>query len=428
MPHFPMPPAQRRRTGALALLALTVALPGLAAAQGEPSGDAGDHANRNGHVLYVESNVTQAGRNSILAYRIAPDGSLHPLIGSPFLTGGTGYYDSSFKLGPFDNDQNVILNGDRSILYAVNGGSNTIAALRLDRDGSPTPLPGSPFATGGSTPVSLGLHQNTLVTVDSAEDPAQATANGGKPALPKLSVSRVGFDGRLALEPYASATLPAGSNPTQALTTSTGPFVFSAEFPGGGNLLSFYQAPDGRLIPADKVALPLVSGTQALPLGLWAHPTAPYLYVGFPNPDPDLNKVGVYTWDDAGRLRFIRVASNSGGATCWIRSSRDGRRLYTSNTADQSVSVYDSSDPANPVEIQHLAAGGVGGYEEISLDPEERFLYVLEQENSAASVGNSGKVHVLRIDERSGLLTALDNLTITLPLPPNTRPLGVAIR
>jgi len=286
MPHFSMPPAQRRRTGAAALLALTVALPGLAAAQGEPSSDAGDHAGRNGHVLYVESNVTQAGQNSILAYRIDPDGSLRPLIGSPFLTGGTGYYDSSFKLGPFDNDQNVILNGARSILYAVNGGSNTIAALRLDRDGRPTPLPGSPFAAGGSTPVSLGLHRDTLVAVDSAEDPAQATADGGKPRLPKVSVSRVGFDGRLALEPYASLTLPTGSNPTQALTTSTGSFVFSAEFPGGGNLLSFYQTPDGRLIPADKVALPLVNETQALPLGLWGIPRLPTSTWVFQTPIP----------------------------------------------------------------------------------------------------------------------------------------------
>lgn len=410
---------ERRRFASL--LALSICLPGVALAQDEAADRWGGQPH---HVLYVESNVAKAGRNSILAYDIAPDGSLHTLPGSPFLTGGTGFYDSSFKLGPFDNDQNVILNPAGDVLYAVNGGSNTIAAFQLDPAGRPTPLRGSPYSAQGSTPVSLGLHQGTLIAVDSGEDPAQAAANGGTPPVPKLSVSRVGYDGRLAPEPYAAFALPAGSDPSQALTTSTGLFVFGSEFPAGGNLLSYYQAPDGRLIPADSLATPVVAGTQSLPLGLWVNPRAPYLYVGLVN----VNQLGVYRWDQAGRLSLVRAVANSGQALCWIRATRDGRRLYTSNTGDQSVSVYDTTDPANPVEIQHISAGGVGGYEEFSLDPEEHFLYLLEQENSAASVGKSGKIHVLRIDRRSGLLTALDALTVTLPLPANTRPLGVAIR
>ena len=414
---------KRRLAASASLLALSVCVPGLAQDAGTGRWGGGPH-----HVLYVDSNVVQAGRNSILAYDIAPDGSLHALPGSPFLTGGTGFYDSSFKLGPFDNDQQVILNPAGTVLYAVNGGSNTIAAFQLDPAGQPIPLPGSPYSAQGSTPVSLGLHQGTLVAVDSGEDPAQAVARGGTPPVPKLSVSRVGYDRRLAPEPRAAFPLPAGADPTQALTTGTGAFVFSSEFPGGGNLLSFLQTPDGRLLQAGSLAPPLVGGTQAAPLGLWTSPTARYLYVGFVNPVPGLNKVGVYSWDNAGTLSFVRMASNSGSATCWLRTTRDGRRLYTANTGDQSISVYDTSDPANPVEIQHLSAGGVGGYEEFSLDPEERFLYVLEQENSPASVGRSNKVHVLQVDKGTGLLAALDALTVTLPVPAGTRPIGVAIR
>jgi 6-phosphogluconolactonase (cycloisomerase 2 family) len=369
----------------------------------------------------VESNISAPASNSILAYSIADDGSLNPLPGSPFLTDGTGFYDSSFKLGPFDNDQNIILDRDRDILWAVNGGSNTITAFRLGKNGKPTLLPGSPFLSHGSTPVSLGLHDHTLLSVNSAEDPAQA----GSGDLPSLTVFALKREGRAIYAPDSSFTFPGDANPTQVLTTNTGPFVFVAEFPGGGMLRAFYQVPDdGRLAPTDKVTPPVENGVQALPLGLWASPKAHILYVGFVN----TNQLGIYSWNDLGQLSFVRAVANSGQALCWIRATRDGRYVYTVNTGDHSISVYDASDPASPVEIQHVIVGGVGGLEEFSLDPQERFLYVLEQENSATSVGKSGKVQVLKIDPATGLLTLLDGLTVTLPLPPHTRPLGVAIR
>ena len=52
------------------------------------------------NVVYVESNDPTAGKNGILAYRRDGAGKLTPLAKSPFLTGGTGVFDASFKLGP----------------------------------------------------------------------------------------------------------------------------------------------------------------------------------------------------------------------------------------------------------------------------------------------------------------------------------------
>jgi len=288
-----------------------------------------DDYKRRQHTLYVNANLT-AG-NAILAYDIHPDGSLHALPGSPFLTGGTGYYDPSFVLGPFDVDQEMAL--FNNVLYAVNGGSNTISALRVDNDGSLYPLPGQPFTSGGSTPVSLGVHGRYLVTVNSAQDPAQA----GKGYRPGLIASEIKRDGALRLLPGSAVALAAEAQPSQALTSNTGRFVFSAEFPGGGHLDAFVQAPNGKLIQTDSTMLPKEpDGTQSLPLGLWANPRAPYLYVGFVN----TNELGVYTVTGAGKLKFVSKASNSGTALCWIRASSNGRFLYTANTGDNSMSVY----------------------------------------------------------------------------------------
>lgn len=411
----------RLRTPTIFVTAMVSCLPVIAWAQAPAVGAADVEAYRSHrHTLYINGNITGGTGNAILSYDIGPDGSLHALPGSPFLTGGNGFYDSSFKLGPFDVDQEMALNDGRDILYAVNAGSNTISALQIGRGGDLYVLPGQPFESHGSTPVSLGMRDDNLVSVDSAQDPAQAGHN----YLPGLTVLRIRPSGRLHYLADSAVALPADAQPSQALTTNTAPFVFTAEFPGGGSLRAFYQSAEGHLYQTDKVALPLEGSVQPLPLGLWAHPSQPYLYVGFVN----TNELGVYRWTTQGKLEFIRTAANSGQALCWIRASKDGRRLYTANTGDASMSVYDLSQPDRPVEIQHLAIGGLGGVEQFSLTPDERLLYLLQQENSVASAGKSNRVLVLQVDAKTGLLTLLDKLTVSLPLPAKTRPFGIAIR
>ena len=207
--------------------------------------------------------------------------------------------------------------------------------------------------------------------------------------------------------------------------TNTGPFVVAAEFPGGGHLDAFIQERNGKLVRTDSTLLPLEpDGTQPLPLGLWANPRAPYLYVGFIN----TNELGVYNLSDAGKLQFINKAPNSGMSICWLRASSDGQFLYTVNTLDQSMSVYDLHNPALPVEIQHIVVGGTGGLQQFSLTADEHFLYVMERENSSASVGTGNRLFVLEVDAYSGMLTLLNDLTTVLPLPANNRPFGVTIR
>ena len=93
------------------------------------------------------------GNSNSLAFRRDHDGNLTPLSGSPFLTGGTGVVDPSLKLGPFDSDQNIISNARAHVLFAVNSGSNSITVFHIRPDGSLSPVEGSPFPSGGQNPV-----------------------------------------------------------------------------------------------------------------------------------------------------------------------------------------------------------------------------------------------------------------------------------
>ena len=126
---------------------------------------------RNGlaaNFVYVESN-DPAG-NAIFGFARHADGSLAPLPGSPFPTGGLGI-TPTFALGPFDSDQKVIVNPEHTLLFAVNGGSDSIAVFNIAANGTLTPVAGSPFPSGGSNPVSVGLAETTLCVVNQDQDP-----------------------------------------------------------------------------------------------------------------------------------------------------------------------------------------------------------------------------------------------------------------
>ena len=409
------------RVIATAVLVTTVAF----AAQLAPSlaqiGDVGsdDILRRSEHVVYAETNDIA---NAVLAFRRDDQGRLTLLPGAPFSTGGKGVIDPSFTLGPFDTDQNVVIDHDRRLLFAVNSGSNSIAGFHIrPHDGALEPTRGSPFPSGGINPVSIGLRGDQIVIINQDLDSAQNTAGG----LPSIVTRHVTEDGRIVKFPAdTTISLSVGSAPSQALTANNRPFVFDAQFLGG-RLASYRLFPNGRLLANPPQPLPAsesVGGTAPLPLGLWVNPDARQLYVGFVT----VNKLGVYTWDEEGVPVFERTVANSGKAICWLRANRAGTRLYSANTGSSTVSVYDTTDPDEPKEIQAIHISGPGALFQLALDPTERFLYVIGQRGSHAAPGNA--LHVLALDEEDGTLTEVSSSPVPITLQsPDARPQGVAV-
>jgi 6-phosphogluconolactonase (cycloisomerase 2 family) len=368
--------------------------------------------------VYVEGN-DPAG-NVIFAFaRNNTDGSLAQIPGSPFSAGGLGITFATV-LGPFELDQAIILNSTDTLLFAVNGGSDTIAVFNINVDGSLVPVAGSPFPSGGSNPVSVGLsNDNVLVAVNQSLDPKHP----GSPA-PNYTSFRVGPDGQLTPIPHSTISIDLGSDPTQALISPDGSLMFGAEFLGGMLRTLQIQA-DGGLIQTDAQPLPPAefadTGAAAQPLGLAVHPTQNLLYVGFVL----VNKLGVYRYDDKGKLNFLRTVPVSGQLPCWVLLNRAATRLYTSNTLDPSISVFDiSGDPSTPREIQTVKLRSTGNSVQFALDSTETFLHVVTQGQSLTSPPSSNAMNVLAVAS-DGTLAEVASSPNILPVAKMVRPQGV---
>jgi 6-phosphogluconolactonase (cycloisomerase 2 family) len=412
-------PAERRsgpRLAALTRFAGALVLVAFGAFSSEATAQR-EHEGRARNLVYVQSN-NPAG-NAIFAFRRAANGSLTPLPGSPFPTGGTGLnVDPTFALGPDDSDQEVIVNPDHTLLFAVNGGSNDISVLRISANGSLSPVRGSPFPSGGATPVSVGLSNNILCVVNKSQNPGQPAQ-----VLPNYTSFRVTGQGQLIAVPRSTVSVDAGASPSQALISPDGSLLFGADFMGG-LLRTFLITPHGRLIPQDAEPLPpsLFTGTNAppFPLGLAVHPERKILYVGLVT----ISQVAAYRYSGSGALRFV-TAVPSGKGPCWVLTNKEGTRLYSSNTGDPSISVFDiSDDPTQPVEIQRVNIQSTGGVFQIALDPTESFFHVITQQSSPSATPAANAVHVLKVAD-DGTLTEVPSSPTQLPVPNLVRPQGV---
>jgi len=389
-------------------------------------------------IAYVESNDPGAGKNAILAFARAEDGSLTPLPGSPFLTQGTGVGNPKQEFGPDDSDQEIAASSDRRTLFAVNSGSNTVAVFRIAANGSLCAVPGSPFDSGGENPVSVGVAGSYLVVVNKAQDPAHPAPT--RP--PNYAVFSILPDGALRPVPASTVETTPGASPTEALISPDGNLVFGTDLlapltPEPKGALRSFRLDQGRLIPGrgTPLALPPDPAGPPLALGLAAHPTLPLLYVGFPG----RNQVGVYGYDRDAELRSLAVAASSGKAPCWLTINHAGTILYSTNTPDGTISTYDTTEPRAPREIQKIALRDTGpifgegkmasvssGPTQLSLDPEGRVLYVVNQRLTVDPQFQGGNaVHALSVRADGTLAETLPE--VPLPVPPEARAQGIVV-
>lgn len=385
--------------------------------------------------VYVESNLKGANANSIYAFAQQANGQLKPIAGSPFATGGAGVQYSGYSIGPFDSDQEVITNPQHTLLFAVNAGSDTIAVMHIGENGKLTPVEGSPFPSGGSDPVSLALDGNILFIANQSGDFARPAT-----ALPNYTTMRVQQDGTLvpvfgqgndtindtARTFQQTVSVAAGSSPSQVLLVPNKNIMFTDDFLGG-LLGSFRYDDQGGMHELPAIALPASefnndNTTPRLPLGMWVNPGAPVLYVGYVT----ANKVGVYRYGQGGALEFLRTVPNAGKGICWIRSNRSGSRIYTTDTATNQISVYDSSDPEYPVEIQTLTLQGPGQAFQLSLSQDGRSLFAISQRSAASlPVGEGNALHTLKVKTDGTLVEEAS--PFVLPGADLARPQGIAV-
>lgn len=374
-------------------------------------------------IIYVESNIQTPNGNSILAFQHNSNGTFTTVPGSPFPTGGTGVQDQSLGVGPYESDQNIVIDNRRKLLFAVNSGSDTIAVFHIRSNGSLTPVAGSPFPSAGTNPVSLAIRDDILFVVNKNGDPPRVSNT-----FPNYVTFRINRDGSISRQPISTVSVALGSSPTQALLVPGTNLMFGADL-FGGLLQSFRFDEDGHLRQNRTLPLDTSDFNNAappLPDGLWQHPFLPIVYVGY----VAANRVGVYRYDRKGDLHFIRTVPNNGVAICWIRTNRSGTRMYTSNTVSASgdtstMSVYNITDADNPVEVQTPQLIGQGNVRQFELSPDGKFIYAITGRFSdKIPFGQGNALHVFAI-ERDGTLT--ERTPVQIPVPAGVLSQGIAV-
>ena len=406
------------------------------------------------NIIYVVSNDPVENGNSILAYKRDQDGNLTPLSGSPFLTSGKGYATKEKEyglphFGPFDLDQNIIFNQEKTRLFATNGGSDSIAVFDIQSDGTLKAVPGSPFPSGGKNPVSLGLAGDKLYVVNKNEDPGRDMTK----TKPNYTGFRVNPNGTLIPIPNSTIELATASrSPTQALIVKER-FIFDGDFgrfplasrvamwgedlkkDTPSMIRSFRIKPNGTLeqnppTPAPPGAfdggLDVDNDGEPDPLmfGLQKHPTKQLIYVSMVSGA----RMAVFSYDDRGKLSLENIVTNKGQLICWIKINKKGTRAYTTNNGDNTVSVYDLTDPINPKEIQTLKLKGNGHPYQLDLDSKESFMYIVKHRTFPETpIGKGNELDVLKIKE-DGTLEEVSSSPIKLPVRDDllARPQGVA--
>lgn len=276
-----------------------------------------------GTFVYTNNDRTP---NNISAFSVAANGSLSPVSGSPFMTGGDGAGGGAFAANRITTA--VVKN----FLFAGNSGSNNVSAFSIDpATGVLTSVPGSPFATGGDAGGIAGM--SLTATPD---DKFLIAANGKSMTI---SVFRIALNGALSPvvgSPFASGAVGPLAN---ARVTPDGKFLAVSAVVDG--VFMFNIAPTGALAPVLGSPTPDLGAT-----GLDCNCASKQLFVTLNGPTN--TQVDVFDIGLIGTLsRIVGSPFNGPGknSNVGVLSPDDGN-------------LFVSAQDSNTVTVFRVASGG----------------------------------------------------------------------
>jgi 6-phosphogluconolactonase (cycloisomerase 2 family) len=403
-------------------LALAAALGAMAALTGTATARSA-LAKVNG-TAYIESNSATPDANDILAFTYR-DGALSGQGVRSYPTGGSGSHDLS-NSGVLDADQEVITNRGRTLLFAVNSSSDTIAVFHIRGGGALVPVAGSPFPSNGKAPCSLGISGTTLIVANKAQDGVRNLRHD--PA--NYTSFHVRANGSLS-RAVSSINVRPGSSPLQAYVTPDGRVLITSEETGVfrafriGRNGTLTEGPNSPLRLPDAVFSGGIRVPEVWPAGLTSHPKLKLLYAQLAN----VSRTVVYRWDDQARLTFVRAIANPHAyLPCWTHVNAAGTRMYSGNAGSDNLSVFNiASDPTDPHEIQSVKLNAPGNPWNFQIDPTGHVLFLLDMRAvSQIPAGKGNQLHALTISA-SGRLTEERSSPVDIPVPIGDNPIGLAI-
>lgn len=314
---------------------------------------------------FVYTNDDVAGPNTVSGFRVESDGTLVPVPGSPFLTGGTG------SRGGFFASNRVAVFANRDLLFASNSGSNDVSVFRVDRlTGALIPVAGSPFPSGGAAGLGISLAatpdgrfviaanagtRNLMVfTVAATGALRPIQSRSGLPDAP--DGIKISPDGHLLAVAYPEANLiemyvigrngeltPAEGSPFVATRSAgldincTSDRLFVAEAVPGTSVDVFSISRGGTLIPL--VGSPFVFNSGSIGNVALLNPADDILFVS----NQDTATVTTVRVDRDGALTLVPGSPFPVGATAFdpagMATDRSGRFLYVADFVNE-VGVF----------------------------------------------------------------------------------------
>ena len=434
--------------------------------------------------IYVESNTPTPNKNAVVAIPYTITGFPVVAKAKQYLTGGSGtplVLPLPNSVGTTGGDHQLILSPDHTLLFAVNQGSNSIAVFHVDaHTGALTPVAGSPFSSGGMAPIALAYSNGTLVVANHGII-APFNPGGGSPPGPSNLVSfKVSPSGALtpvspggSTPPHPDGAVDANISPDGSTIVSTSFYPEIRELIANGSqpptvkfgpqlIRSFSLSSTGALTPADPgipfppsftAPLPALAAAGKIPPPNILPPIVYGLAFGVAyNPDPNkkfvyinaavASRVAVYDYSNPAALRLVTSVHNPGLAACWLVVSKDGRFLYDSDSATQSITVFSISPDGSALKFVQMAPlKSKGTTDSLALDPSGRWLYILGNHDDADAprpedtITNGQITHLAplpanyldayNIDPTTGKLSEI--AAVKLPVPASNVPYGIDV-
>ena len=324
--------------------------------------------------------------------------------------------------GPFDGENFMAADPVGGILYVPNGGSDNISALRMAPDGALSPVRGSPFAITGNTPVTVALQGSTLIIANNATDPNQLNTGVG-PSYTTARIDLFGHVRQIASVPLAAGSVPTQATPDGVLplviTNETGAGTHSEyfldQFFGQLHLLQSQRGPilPGDTTPTGTLGIDVHPFAQYEYVALTGASAIGVYRLG--ESQGRFNETFVTTV--ATTNGTAASPTGSGNAPCWLHVSPDGRYAYTGNTASHSISVFSLQNPAAPVVVQTVVVRNTNTATfDFEFSPDGRFIYFIEAAGALTGAAAANQVHILSVSQATGQLTEIPASPVVLPV------------
>jgi hypothetical protein len=314
--------------------------------------------------VYVQTN--EPGRNRLLAFQRAGDGTLTPA--GDYETGGAG--DGKPHL---TSQGSVVLTGDGRYLLVTNAASGDLSVFAVGPDG----LSLVETVATGQAPKSAAEHGGLVYVL-----------NTGGPSLTGFRLSGA------KIQPVADSMreLAVGADPAQVGFGPNGATLVVTL--RGTNAIAVYP-----VAATGQLGKPLVQPSSGpTPYGFAFTKGGGLVVTEAFGAQVGKAAASSYRLSDAGAAPISRSVGNGRSEVCWAVVTSDGRYAFTTNFGDGAVSRYAIDDDGS-ITLDEAAAGlamdGQKGLRDEALSGDGRFLYAIDADSGRVfgwAVGEGGSL------------------------------------